>query len=194
MCYHLKTVNHSNIIDSNLPLPQCSRFSRLTKFGHVRPRTSSNALIWVYVCMFLGITDEMTYTTLNSCNRSPKLGHKLPQIVLNWKQILKVCYHIKIGNHSNIMCNESCEITYNLCPNYNVGFAYLCIRGFWYDVDLCFIGLPGIFEIKTIYLTPSYNPCPWHWTGCQLRGQNSRRCAIYRSHPLYFSADFRLNE
>ena len=45
------------------PYPQCSRFSRLTDCGHVTPWTSFSALIWVDLCIFLGNTDILTYTT-----------------------------------------------------------------------------------------------------------------------------------
>ena len=47
------------------PYPQCSRFSRLTNFGHAKPSTSFSALIWGYVCMFMGITG--TYVCMYVC-------------------------------------------------------------------------------------------------------------------------------
>ena len=36
-------------------------------------------------------------------NRSHKFDKKLPRVVLNWKQILEICYYLKIGNHSNMV-------------------------------------------------------------------------------------------
>ena len=37
--------------------------SYLTYLGHIRPGTSLSVLLWVHVCMFLGITDILTHNT-----------------------------------------------------------------------------------------------------------------------------------
>ena len=48
------------------PYPQSirSRFSHLTFFGYIKPRTSFSVLLWVYACMFLCITYIL------ACNRN----------------------------------------------------------------------------------------------------------------------------
>ena len=53
-CYHPQIGNHSKI--QGYPYPQSSCFSHLTIFCYIRPRTSFNVLLWVYVCMFMWIT------------------------------------------------------------------------------------------------------------------------------------------
>ena len=50
-------------------------------------------------CNFESVQKLVRHTGANLFNGCPKFARNLPQVVLNWKQIQKIYYHLKIGNH-----------------------------------------------------------------------------------------------